>query len=110
MPTLYHYTDRAGLDGILATGLLMPSTRARNPRDVRCGDGQYLSDIPPGTMSGGRLSRALLGHPFGGRRFIRYVALDVTGLTVVACRPGVYAIPNDQPLDLSGRIVSSGAN
>jgi hypothetical protein len=110
MPTLYHNTDQTGLAGILASGRLLPSTRQRNPRDVRYGDGQYLSDIPPGTMSGARLSRALVGHPFAGRRFTRYVAIEVTGLPVVACRTGVYLIPGRRPLDVTGRVVGNGVN
>lgn len=61
-------------------------------------------------MSGVRLSRALLGNPFQGRRFTHFVEIDVTGFQVVQGRAGVFVIPNDQPLDLTGRIVRSGAN
>jgi len=110
MPTLYHYTDQTGHDGIRASGLLLPSTKARNPREARCGDGQYLTDIRPGTMSGARLSRALLGHPFRGWRFTHYVEIDVTGLQVVQGRSNVFVILNDRPLDLTGRVVRSGVN
>jgi len=110
MPTLFHYTDRAGHDGIRATSQLLPSTKARNPREARYGDGQYLTDIPPGTMSGARLSRALRGNPFQGRRFTHYVEIDVAGLQVVMGAPHVYLVPNARPLDLTGRIVRSGTN
>jgi Domain of unknown function (DUF6881)/HYD1 signature containing ADP-ribosyltransferase len=64
MPVLFHYTDAAGLDAILLTAQLLPSTGTRSPNDVRYGDGQYLTDIEPGTMTGAQLSRRLLGHPW----------------------------------------------
>jgi hypothetical protein len=110
MNTLFHYTTQAGMLAILSSGILLPSTRARNPHDVRYGEGQYLSDIPPGTMSAARLSRALIGQPFQGHRFTHYVEIDVRGLPVTRGRAGVYVILGTQPLDVTGRIVSSGAN
>ena len=110
MPTLFHYTTKAGLDAILASGVLLPSTRAKNPNDVRYGDGQYLSDIPPGTMTSVRLCRRFFGRPYPMSRFTHYVEIDVTGLGVVAGRPGVFVIPGRRALDLTGRIVRSGAN
>ncbi len=110
MRILYHYTDQAGLRGILASGVLRPSTAASSPRDVRYGDGQYLTDIQPGTMSAAQLSRALIGHPFLGHRFTHYVSIDVTGLTVVQGRRGVFVIPGNRPLGLRGRIVTHGVN
>ncbi len=110
MPTLYHDTDQAGLDGILFSGVLRPSTAVSNPRDVRYGAGQYLTDIVPGTRTAAQLSRALIGHPFHGQRFTHFVELEVTGLNVVQGRPGVFVIHNDHPLDISERIVRSGAS
>jgi hypothetical protein len=110
MPTLYHYTDQIGLESILQSQLLFPSTVAKYPNDVRHGNGQYLSDIVPGTRSQARLSRALFGHPFQGRRCSHYVEIEVTGLNVQLGRGGVYMIPNDDPLDVRGRIVRSGEN
>jgi hypothetical protein len=108
--SLFHYTDRLGHDGILASLSLLPSTVARNPNDVRYGDGQYLSDIEPGTMTLGQLSRALIGHPFLGRRFTHFVEIEIDGLTVIEGRPHVFVIPNIHPLNLTGRIVRSGGN
>ena len=67
--TLFHYTDGVGMQGILATQLLHPSTAAANPNDARYGDGQYLSDLPPGEKTPAQLSRLFLGQPFLGRRF-----------------------------------------
>lgn len=106
---LYHYTDEAGLAGIRESGQLWASTRAANPKDARYGDGQYLTDIVPGTRTLAQLSRAFLGHPFSGRRFTHYVEIDVTGLKVVRGRDHVYVVPNDGPLDITDRIVSWGA-
>jgi hypothetical protein len=49
--TLFHYTDESGLKGILDSGVLRPSLKSVNRRDVRYGNGQYLSDIKPGTKT-----------------------------------------------------------
>ncbi len=73
-----HYTSEHGLRGILESQSLLPSLVALNPADARYGDGQYLSDIAPGTKSLSELSRAFLGFPFQGRRFTHYVEIDVT--------------------------------
>jgi hypothetical protein len=105
---LYHYTDEAGARGITGSGELRPSLRANNPRDVRYGEGQYLSDFAPGTKTPAQLSREFLGQPFQGRRFTHYVEIDVTDLNVVQGRNGVFVVPGNQPLDLTGRIVGSG--
>jgi hypothetical protein len=99
-----------GLDAILASGVLLPSTKTRNPHDVRFGDGQYLSDIPPGTMTSVRLCRRFFGRPYPMNRFTHYIEIDVGGLRVVAGRPGVFVIPNQRPLDLTCRVIQSGAN
>jgi hypothetical protein len=105
---LYHYTDEAGMRGITQSGELRPSLRANNPRDVRYGEGQYMSDFAPGTKTPAQLSREFLGQPFQGRRFTHNVEIDVTGLEVVQGRNGVFVVPGNQPLDLTGRIVGSG--
>jgi RHS repeat-associated protein len=105
---LYHYTDEAGMTGITESGELRPSLRANNARDVRYGEGQYLSDFAPGTKTPAQLSREFLGQPFQGRRFTHYVEIDVTGLNAVQGRNGVFVVPGNQPLDLTGRIVGSG--
>jgi len=98
------------MNGIVDSNELRASTKAASPKDARYGDGQYLSDIQPGTMTPGQLSRNFLGHPFSGSRFTHYVDIDVTGLNVVKGRENVFVVPNDGPLDLTGRIVGWGAN
>lgn len=108
--TLFHYTDEAGQAGIRASGELRPSLRSVNPRDVRYGEGQYVSDIVPGTRTCAQLSRCFLGQPFQGNRFTHYVEIDVRGLNVVKGRDGVFVVPGQTPLDLTDRLVSWGAN
>jgi hypothetical protein len=95
---------------ILESKSLNPSLKALNPADARYGNGQYLTDILPGTRSGSSLSREFLGLPFQGRRFSNYVEIDVNGLNVIQGRSGVFVVPNESPLDLVGRIISSGKN
>ena len=109
-PVLYHFTTESGMNAILATRRINPSLAIRNPHDVRHGEGQYLSDIPPGTTTSSRLSRIFLGLPFHGRRFTHYLAVDVSGLRVVRGRAGVYVIPNTAPLDVTDRIRDHGSN
>ena len=108
--SLYHYTNDAGLDGILSSKKLNPSLKANNPRDARYGDGQYFSDIVPGTKTCAQLSRCFIGQPFQGSKFKSYVEINVTGLSVVKGREGVFVLPNDKPLDLKNRILSSEEN
>lgn len=108
--TLIHYTDEAGMNGIVGSKKLNASTKEASPKDARYGDGQYLSDIAPGMKTCGQLSRCFLGHPFSGRRFTNYVEIDVRGLNVVQGRDNVFVIPNQGSLDLNGRIIGYGAN
>ena len=68
--------------------MLKPSLLALNPADARYGDGQYLSDIIPGTLRPSKLSRLFLKIPYQGRRFTHYVEVDVTGLIVLKGRDG----------------------
>lgn len=96
------------MNGIVGSGELRASTKASNPSDVRYGNGQYVSDIVPGTKTPAQLSREFLTVPWQGRRFTHYVEVDVTGLDVVQGRNGVFVIPGDTPLDLAGRIVGHG--
>jgi RHS repeat-associated protein len=105
---LYHYTNEKGMKGIVSSKTLNASLKANNPNDARYGDGQYLSDIAPGTKSPAQLSQAFLNIPYQGRKFTHYVAIDVTGLNVVKGREGVFVVPNTNGLDLVNRISGSG--
>ncbi|MFI9388567.1 HYD1 signature containing ADP-ribosyltransferase family protein [Kutzneria sp. NPDC052558] len=108
--TLYHYTNEKGLQGILDSQELWASTKEHNPKDARYGDGQYLSDIVPGTKTRGQLSAAFLRVPYAGHKFTHFVEVDVTGLDVyqVKGRPNVFYIPGSKPLNIAGRIVRTG--
>ncbi|WP_371660652.1 HYD1 signature containing ADP-ribosyltransferase family protein [Streptomyces sp. NBC_00280] len=107
---LHHYTNEAGHDGILASEELRPSTQAANPNDAKFGDGQYLTDIQPGTKRPGQLSAAFYRVPWLGRKVSHYISIDVRGLDVRKGRDGVFYVLNSEPLDLTGRIVGSGRN
>jgi hypothetical protein len=108
LTVLYHYTSKEGYAGILQTKRLLPSLRAHNPKDARFGDGQYLSDIVPGTKRPGQLSYLFFGIPWGWRRFTHHINLDVNGLAANYCRPHVYVIRNSVALDISNRILGHG--
>jgi RHS repeat-associated protein len=106
--TLFHYTNEIGLDGIRASEELKPSLWKVGTKDVRYGNGQYLSDIAPGEMTPAQLSRAFLNQPFQGAKFTNFIEIDVSGLKVIQGRSGVFVVPNEVPLNLSGRIINSG--
>jgi HYD1 signature containing ADP-ribosyltransferase len=108
--TLWHYTDAVGQRGIILSHKLWASLKERDPRDARYGNGQYLSDLSPGTKTCAQLSACFLRVPWRGERFTHYVEVDVTGLTVVTGRMHVLVVPGQEPLDLKGRIVSWGTN
>ena len=93
---------------ILRSSTILPSTRAANPKDARFGDGQYMTDILPGSKRPAQLSRIFLGHPWAGKRFSHRVDVNVAGLNVMFGRPNVYVIPNTTPLDISHRLVGHG--
>ena len=106
--TLYHYTNEKGMTGIVETKKLNPSLKANNPNDCFYGEGQYLSDIVPGTKSPAQLSRSFIYNPFQGAKYAYYVEIDVTDLDVVYGRDNVFVIFNQESLDLMNRIVSYG--
>jgi hypothetical protein len=110
MPIFHHYTTADGHVGILKSQSIRASLKANNPKDARFGDGQYLSDILPGTKRPGQLSMIFFGMPFAGRRFTHYVSIETKGLEVLYGRPYVYVVKNSQALDVSKRLVANGRN
>ena len=108
--TLYHYTSEKGLAGILDTGTLNPSLKANNPKDARYGNGQYFTDIAPGSKSNGQLSREFYATPWKYRQTSHYLEIDTNGLNVIKGREGVYLVPNESSLDITNRIVNYGEN
>lgn len=110
MRVLHHYTSESGYEGIKSSKVIRPSLRANNPKDARFGDGQYLSDILPGTKTLGQLSMLFFGIPWSGKRFTHFFSLDVSGLNVTFGRPHVYVVKNSGNLGISGKIVQHGRN
>lgn len=105
---LYHYTSEQGMNAIVESQRLNPSLMANNPRDCFYGEGQYLSDIIPGTKTLAQLSRTFIQNPFQGNKYSHYVEIDATDLKVEFGRPNVFVVLNKEPLDLSDRIISFG--
>jgi hypothetical protein len=105
---LYHYTTEQALKEIVRRQQLRASTSAKNPRDARYGDGVYLTDLEPGTLSLAKLSRRLVGNPFQGRRFSHFVSIATDGLEVIEGRRHVYVVLCGESLDLADRIVAHG--
>lgn len=108
--TMFHYTSMEGHIGILKTKRIWPSLKANNPKDARYGEGQYVSDIVPGSKRPGQLSMIFLRIPWAGKRFTHFVGINVRGLEVIYGRPNVFLIKNTSSLDVSGRLVSQGVN
>ena len=105
---LYHYTSDEGIEGIVSSGQMRPSLKANNPKDARYGNGQYFTDISPGTLTNPQLSSKFITIPFQGNKFSNYIEIDATGLGVVKERDGVFVVPNDKVLDISNRIIDYG--
>ena len=105
---LFHYTDEKGLNGILKSKELLPSVKANNPKDARYGNGQYLSDIEPGTKTPAQLSRIFLNNPYLGKRFTHFLKIDVDGLNLVNGRKNVYLVRNEEPLALEKLVLDYG--
>ena len=105
--TLYHYTNKKGMNGIIDSNQLNPSLKANNPKDARYGNGQYLSDITPDSVTPGQLGKKFINVP-NKYKYTNYVEIDVSELDVVKGRGGVFVIPNKVPLDLTNRIISYG--
>lgn len=87
---------------------LNPSLRASNPKDAGYGNGQYLSDIEPNTQTPIKLAKKFINVP-NKYKYTHYVEIDVTDLNVIQGREGVFVIPNDFPLNLTDRIISTGS-
>ncbi|KOV32501.1 hypothetical protein ADK60_13755 [Streptomyces sp. XY431] len=116
---LYHYTNEAGQEGIINSGELRASTV-----DIHAhyGHGQYLTDLPPRGAIGGRTDAETAGFLVNkaGRAddYTHWLAIDTrsvpkTGyisesealtLRVSVKKPYIFLVPNEESLDLTGRI------
>jgi hypothetical protein len=120
---LVHYTDAAGLAGILTSKTIFASTGNVN---ARYGDGQYFTDILPSLVTGRKaddisdaekaagiisiyqLAQRLYGMPWKYTSVQYYVIVDMEGLTVSSDAPHVFHVPNTTALSVSNRISSTG--
>jgi len=107
---MHHYTSEAGYTGILKSKNIRPSLKANNPKDARFGEGQYVSDIQPGTKRNSQLSMIFFGIPWAGKRFSHHINVNVHGLNVIHGRKHVYLVKNSHPLDITKRITGHGKN
>lgn len=107
---MFHYTSEAGYHGILASKNIRPSLKANNPKDARYGEGQYVSDIAPGTKRSSQLSMIFFGIPWAGKRFTHHLNINVNGLDVIHGRKHVHLIKNTEPLDITNRLAGHGKN
>jgi len=107
--SLYHYTNEKGMQGILDSEEIWPSIKANNPKDVRLGNGHYLSDIEPGTKKPNQLAASFIRTP-NKYRFTHYIEIDVSGLRnhQGLNRKDIFVILGDENLDISNRVKSSG--
>ena len=95
------------MEGILQTKVIKPSLKELNPKDVRYGNGQYLSDIVPDTKTPSQLGRQFINVP-NKHKYTHYIAIDVSGLDVIKGRDGVFVVIGATDLDISDRMVGSG--
>ena len=80
--TLFHYTNQKGMNGIVESKKWNPSLKANNPKDVRYGNGQYLSDIRPETTKPTSLAAKFIYYA-NRYKYTHYVEIDVTDLNVI---------------------------
>jgi len=122
--TLYHYTTQEGMEGIVQSQKLNPST---GPIHARFGDGQYLTDIKPEQVAGRTLKDLTAAEKEAGKKSLGqlakdlyndarkttgiqyYVEIEIDGLGANEVRKGTFLIENSKPLDLEGRIKNNGA-
>jgi hypothetical protein len=97
------------MNGILREGKINPSLSAVNPEYARFGDGVYVSDIVPGTMTNAQLGNRFISIP-NKYVYTHYVAIDTSGLTVIFNRPHNFTIPTQVPLGISDRLRGAGKN
>ncbi|WP_410592848.1 RHS repeat-associated core domain-containing protein [Amycolatopsis sp. lyj-23] len=131
--SLYHYTNEAGMHGIMGSGHVRPSAWTHGTPDnplvgshARYGSGGYFTNIAPGQLSQEGLSQALVLNPGSGASFTHHIevspsALESQGYTISQSdhRPDVYVVhhsdqptnhPNPRPVQIGDAHVSHGPN
>jgi len=120
---LYHYTDEAGMNGILKSNEIWPSTE---PKNTKFGKGQYFSNIPPSKVAGqtlkdlsaadkaadkislGQLANVLYHDARRMSTVTHFVAVDIDDSLVKFCRDGTFVILNEDNLPVKGKIKDHG--
>lgn len=77
------------MNGIVESKKWNPSLKANNPKDVRYGNGQYLSDIRPETTKPTSLAAKFIRRP-NRYKYTHYAEIDMTGLKVIQESPCKY--------------------
>ncbi|WP_081754828.1 HYD1 signature containing ADP-ribosyltransferase family protein [Paenibacillus durus] len=99
-----------GYEGILSSRQINPSLKSVRPKDARYGDGVYLTDIAPNTMSYQDLSQKLYNNRNQTNKTYYFIAIDITDLIIKYGRDNVYIYLSQTPLDISDRLVNAGYN
>ena len=79
-------------------------------KNARFGEGQYLTDIEPNSLTAGQVSRRLYGVPWNTSKIAYHIKVDVKGLNVIQNNPHNFLVPGNNPLPLHGRILDSGVS
>ncbi|MEU4240265.1 HYD1 signature containing ADP-ribosyltransferase family protein [Actinoplanes sp. NPDC026619] len=104
--SLYHYTDEDGMNGIVKSGEIRQSTG----ENARFGDGQYFSDVRPGSMPLYKMSELFFRTSKKADRITHYVEISVRSLDVQEPRPHTMVVLNSGNLNVRGLMIAAGGN
>ena len=108
---LFHYTTEDNAIEIDESGVLEASTKANNPKDVRDGEGQYFTSIPPWAED-----KILLENNWGrgvsrridGKKVESYVRVRMSALRKIGCAvrrsphsKDVWVLPGRDPMPIA---------
>ncbi len=102
---LYHYTTAEGYAAIMESKILNPSFGLKN---ARYGAGQYFTDIAPGTLRIGQVSRRLYSVPNKTKSLQFYIKIETRGLNLIQNKAHNFLNPSSKGLNLNGRILGGG--
>lgn len=86
---LYHYTSKAGYDGISSTNVLMPSTDT--VMDSTYGKGHYFTDLEPPACER-QIASYCWQNKYMTSKVEYYLKLDVPDYLAKYCRQHVYLV------------------
>ena len=105
---LFHYGTASKISFILTTQTIPHSDFDANPQRARYGSGVYFTDLVPGTLSKGQISRQIYLAPFYTKDIEAWVMVNLGGLTVVPERDHVFLVPTAAALPVLGKILAAG--